>query len=111
VLTLRQGQQCNLTYLLSSAPLELQGQRMALVTLENISERKRAEEALQKSERELAAFFEDSPVGLLWTEPEGCIVRVNRAQADLLGCPTEEVLGRPITTFHVEPELQRSDLA
>ncbi len=72
-------------------------------TIEDITERKRAEEALQKSEKELAAFFEDSPVGMLWTGPEGCIVRVNRAELELLGYPPEEVLGRLVTTFHVEP--------
>ena len=75
-----------------------------VAAIEDITERKRAEEALHKSENELAAFFEDSPLGLLWTDPDGRIVRVNRAELELLGRSAEEVLGRPISHFHVERE-------
>ncbi len=74
-----------------------------VATTEDITDRKRVEEALQKSENELAAFFEDSPLGLLWTDPDGCIARVNRAELELLGHPADEVLGRPVSAFHLEP--------
>ena len=108
---LSQGRRQNSTFLLSSAALELYGQRMALVTLEDVTERKRAEEALHQSENELAAFFEDSPLGLLWMDPKGQIVRVNRAELELLGRSAEEVLGHPISQFHVEPETAEDILA
>src|SRR5262249_43537403 len=68
-------------------------------------ERKRAEQELRKSEQELADFFEASPLGLLWVGPEGRILRANRAELELLGCTSEEVLGRLISDFHVEPEV------
>ena len=111
VLRLVEGRRQNTTFLLSSAALELQDQRMALVTLEDITQRKRTEEALQKSENELAAFFEDSPLGLFWTDPDGRIARVNRAELELVGCSAEEVLGRQVSTFHLEPETAEDILA
>ena len=51
----------------------------------DITERKRAEEALRRSEQELSDFFENASVGLHWVGPDGTILRVNRAELDLLG--------------------------
>ena len=48
-------------------------------------ERRRAEEQLRESERELADFFENATVGLHWVGPDGTILRANRAELALLG--------------------------
>jgi two-component system sensor kinase FixL len=77
----------------------------ALTAIEAIAERKRAEQELRKSEQELADFFEASPLGMLWVGPEGRILRANRAELELLARTSDEVLGRLISDFHVEPEV------
>jgi len=67
--------------------------------------RKRAEERLQQSERELADFFENAMVGLHWVGPDGTILRATRAELDLLGYAEEEYVGRHIAEFHADEEV------
>ncbi len=77
----------------------------ALTAIDAITERKRAEQELRRSEQELADFFAASPLGLLWVGPDGRILRVNRAELELLGRSSNEVQGHLISEFHVEPEV------
>jgi PAS domain S-box-containing protein len=69
----------------------------------DITERKRTEEALRRSEQELADFFENATVGLHWVGPDGTILRVNQAELELLGYTREEYLGHHIAEFHADP--------
>ena len=70
----------------------------------DITRQKQAEEALRQSERDLADFFKESPLGLLWVGPNGHVLRVNRAQLELFGLTGEEVLGQPVANFIAEEE-------
>lgn len=74
------------------------------MALSDITERKQTELALQNSERELTDFFEQLPLGLLWVYPSGDILRVNQAELELLGCTEKEVVGQPVSHFHVDPK-------
>jgi PAS domain S-box-containing protein len=69
----------------------------------DITERKRAENALRRSERELSEFFENAAVGLHWAGPDGTILRANRTELALLGYTAEEYVGRNIAEFHADP--------
>jgi two-component system, cell cycle sensor histidine kinase and response regulator CckA len=62
-----------------------------------------AETALRRSEQELSDFFENATVGLLWIEPDGRIRRVNRALLAVLGACAEDLVGRHLGEFHVDP--------
>jgi PAS domain S-box-containing protein len=65
------------------------------------------EQNLRRKERELADFFENATVGLHWVGPDGTILRVNKAEVDMLGYSREEYLGHNIAEFHVdEPIIQ-----
>jgi PAS domain S-box-containing protein len=68
----------------------------------DVSERRRAEEALRRSQTELKDFVENSAIGLRWVGPDGIILWANQAELDLLGYTQGEYLGRHITEFHVD---------
>ncbi|PYS81459.1 MAG: hypothetical protein DMF67_16600, partial [Acidobacteria bacterium] len=70
----------------------------------DITDRRRAEEALRRSERELSDFFENAVVGLHWVGPDGTILRANRAELEMLGYTREEYLGHHIAEFHADQE-------
>jgi PAS domain S-box-containing protein len=55
------------------------------------------------SEHHLSNFFAYSPVGLEWLSASGAILRVNRAQLDMLGYSAHEYVGRFFTEFCAEP--------
>jgi PAS domain S-box-containing protein len=67
-------------------------------------ERKEAEQELQRSEWELADFFNNATTPLHWVGPDGTILRANQAELDLLGYNREEYIGRSITEFHADNE-------
>ena len=71
--------------------------------LRDVSVRKQIEETLRQSEATLASFFAESPLGLLWVAEDGRILRVNRAQLEMLGRAGEEISGRSICEFHADP--------
>jgi PAS domain S-box-containing protein len=73
--------------------------------------RQQAQDVLRQSEKELADFFEQSPLGLLWVRPDGTIQRVNKAQLDLLGRRADECQGRFIGEFFVDPGVANQLLA
>ena len=62
----------------------------------DITEQKRVEKALRRSEQDLSDFFENASTGLHWVGPDGIILRVNRAELDLLGYSREEYVGHHI---------------
>src|SRR5712692_9384325 len=81
-----------------------EGQPIGILAIHrDITARKETEEALRRSERELADFFEHAPIGLHWVGPEGTILRVNQAELDLLGYTREEYVGHHIAEFHADP--------
>jgi PAS domain S-box-containing protein len=52
---------------------------------------------------ELAALFEDAPVPMQWTAPDGTILRANRAELELIGYAREDYVGHPVAEFHDDP--------
>ena len=73
----------------------------------DITERKRAEEALREKEARLRDLFDEAPVGYHEVDSQGRIVRVNRTELALLGYTAEEMLGRPVWEFILEQETSR----
>jgi PAS domain S-box-containing protein len=70
-----------------------------------VLQQRRSEEQLRSSERELADFFDNATVGLHWVGPDGRLLRVNRAELNLLGYSQDEYLGRHISSFHVDQDV------
>jgi PAS domain S-box-containing protein len=72
----------------------------------DISERKRAEEALRASEARFKSIFDDVTDGLLLADPvTQSLAMANRAMCEMLGYSEEELLGLGIKDIHPEADL------
>ena len=96
----------------SAAPIRDERGHIAgcVLVFRDITDRRRVEIALERSERELADFFANANVGLHWVGPDGTILRVNRAQLEMFGYREEEYVGRNIAEFHVDQPVIESIL-
>jgi PAS domain S-box-containing protein len=79
----------------------------ALTAISDLAARKQAEESLRRSEHNLAGFFNQSPIGLVWLSAGGVILRANQAQLDMLGYAGEDYVGHSFTEFCGEPSRGR----
>ncbi|MCX6036990.1 MAG: PAS domain S-box protein, partial [Chloroflexi bacterium] len=70
-----------------------------LVMIEDITERKRVEQALAESEIKFRWLYEYAPSAYHLLTPDGTLMDVNRRWCDLLGYRREEVLGKAIFDF------------
>ncbi|HPL64406.1 MAG TPA: PAS domain S-box protein [Syntrophales bacterium] len=64
----------------------------ALVVAQDVTERVKAEEALHKSEENYRLIYENSLSGIMFTKPDGQILRANPAAQKLLGMTEEELI-------------------
>ena len=71
-------------------------------TVADITERKRAGEALQESEQRHRDLYNNTPVMLQSIDRTGCLLSVSDFWLDTLGYQRSEVLGRPATDFLTE---------
>ena len=87
-----------------AAPLrDERGQIVGCVLMfRDITGKRNAEIAVQRSDRELADFFDTTSGPLHWIGPDGVILRANQAELDLLGYTREEYVGRHVSRFHVD---------
>ena len=69
---------------------------LALGVVEDITERKQAEESLRLSEERFRVAFEEAPVGIIMVVGEGILARVNRAFCQMSGYTADELIGTSI---------------
>ena len=63
---------------------------------QDITWRLQMEKSLKESNEQLRALFEDAPVAYHELDRHGVVVRVNRAECELLGRHKQEIVGRPV---------------
>jgi PAS domain S-box-containing protein len=68
-----------------------------LETNNDITERKRAETALRRSEQQWQAVFENNPTMYFMVDPAGTVLSVNPFGAEQLGYRVPEITGRPVS--------------
>ena len=73
-----------------------------LAVVRDATDRKRAEEALRRSEERYRSLYDEAPVGYIEYDADARITSVNRKEAEMLGYGVEEILGRPAWDFVVE---------
>ncbi len=74
-----------------------------LLTLTDLTRQAAAEAALRRAREELSDFFENAAIAIHSVGPDGVVLRVNRAELELLGYRAEEVVGHRIAEFHADP--------
>jgi PAS domain S-box-containing protein len=79
-------------FLLSTARLTMKGQLMALVSMQDITDSKQAEDSLHRSEENFRHSFDDSPMGIRIVTAEGETIYANRAILDVYGYDNIEEL-------------------
>lgn len=68
----------------------------------DITERKQAEQIINKQNRRLEDFFENAPVCIHWLDPEGYIIKVNKTQCELFGYSAEDYIGKQMSQFYLD---------
>jgi PAS domain S-box-containing protein len=74
---------------------------------QDVTERKRAEEALRRSQQEFKDMFDNAPVGFHEIDAEGRLVRINNTELKMLGYSAEELLGQFVWKISGDEETSR----
>lgn len=75
-----------------SGPIDVKGKRLLYSIIHDITERKRAEQALQQSEEKYRVIFDYAPVGIYQSTRDGRFVTANATLARMLGYDSVEEL-------------------
>jgi PAS domain S-box-containing protein len=78
-----------------------------LTISEDVTERREAEEALRKSEERFRDLYDNAPVGYHEFDGEGRITHVNRTELEMMGYALEEMVGRPVWEYVIDPRVAR----
>lgn len=70
--------------------------------LDVIAHRRRMEDVIRRSERELRDVLENAPIAMHWVDATGRITWANRQELALLGYSSREYVGRDISDFHLD---------
>ena len=68
-----------------SGPIEVRGRKLLYSIIHDVTERKRAEFALQQSEEKYRSIFDYAPVGILQSTRDGQLITANETMARMLG--------------------------
>ncbi|MBL7119580.1 MAG: PAS domain S-box protein [Dehalococcoidia bacterium] len=90
-----------------------------VVNFRDITDRKQAEEALQRSEEQFRSIYEESPIGIAVFDCDGNLAHANKAYSDIFGVPhgVDVALGAynlfedPTVTDEVKGKLHRGETA
>jgi PAS domain S-box-containing protein len=81
-------------------PVALHGRSVLLVVWHDLTERKRAEDALRASDERFRSFMDHLPLGAWAADPAGRVVLANRRLGGLLGIDTTRLVGRSREELH-----------
>ncbi len=72
--------------------------------VEDVTARKEAEEKLRFSETRFRSVWQNSTDGMRLTDEQGIVLAVNRSFCNIVGIPSQELVGRPFTVIYSEAE-------
>ena len=99
---------CIIDGLISSVPIEFGGEKCLVSITRDITELKRANEAIKESQQQLAGIVGSAMDGIITIDRSMNIVLYNGAAESMFQCPREQAIGRPLSRFI--PDRQRSSV-
>jgi PAS domain S-box-containing protein len=82
--------------LASAELIDIGGEQVVLAATADITDRKRADQALRESEEKFRRIFQNAATGMIMLSPEGRFLAVNQAYCEFLGYSETELVGREI---------------
>ncbi len=98
------GEEKRVNLCLNVAPGYEESLGRVLVSLLDITERKKAEEALRESEEKYRTLFEQSRDAIFVAGRTGIIIDANRSCEELFGAARDEIIGSHTLEFYENPE-------
>lgn len=90
--------------IISTAPVIIDKKTQGTIALyRDITERKKAEESLRKSQQEFAGVFRNSPEALVYVDENVNIININPRFTELFGYTLEEIKGRNLNDGMIHP--------
>jgi PAS domain S-box-containing protein len=83
------------------------GESLTYCVARDITERKKAEDAQRQSEQAMRALLDGVPDLAIMMRPDGTVLMLNQKQADILGKPVDEIVGRSIFEFIATEEMRQ----
>ncbi|MGB2783709.1 MAG: PAS domain S-box protein [Atribacterota bacterium] len=102
-LVLNRKDNSKVTVEISTYPVKIKGKTLALGIARDITERKKAEEALRKSQQEFASIFHNNPEALLYLDDKDTVLEINSRFSELFGYNLKEIKGKDINSGIIHP--------
>jgi len=94
----------NVPVLFSSSTIVNEGIIAGVVCIiKDITERKKVEDALRKSQQEFISLFQSNPEATIYTDEKGSILNINNKFTDLFGFTLGEIKGKNIDSGLIQP--------
>ncbi|MFQ5865758.1 MAG: sigma 54-interacting transcriptional regulator [bacterium] len=84
---------------ISASLIDLDGKPYILALVRDITERKKAEQALRESEERLSRILESAMDAIITINQDKCIVLFNEAAEKVFRCPSAEAIGQPLDRY------------
>ncbi|WP_317202679.1 PAS domain S-box protein, partial [Janthinobacterium sp.] len=99
VLTARRRDGSHFPAKVNLSPLRMAGQQFSIISLRDLTQRQRAEEALHASSERYRLIVQTAAEGIWMTDAEGLTSFVNPKMAQMLGYAVADMQGRPMADF------------
>jgi PAS domain S-box-containing protein/putative nucleotidyltransferase with HDIG domain len=88
---------------ISTYPVKIKERTLVLGIARDITERKKAEEVLRKSQQEFASIFHNNPEALVYLDDMNTVLDINSRFSKLFGYNLEEIKGKNINCGIIHP--------
>jgi len=88
---------------ISTYPVKIKEKTLILGIARDITERKRAEETLHKSQQEFMSIFHNNPEALVYLDNKNTVIDINSRFSELFGYNLEEIKGKDVNCGIIHP--------